>query len=100
VLNRTLDVINQAANNLSLTSSMRSDRELLQREFSLTVHLLLHACMRGMHGFGSSIYSSRFLSNDLQKIIVDYKEIWLSRNRSGGLKDSLAYFDISLNDYQ
>jgi hypothetical protein len=56
--------------------------------------------MGGMYGFGSSEYSQNILSNDLERIIADYQQIWLSRNRPGGLKDSLSYFEIAMKDYQ
>jgi hypothetical protein len=56
--------------------------------------------MRGLYGFGSPSYSKNLLSVDLKKIITEYADIWLLRNRLGGLKDSLAHFEIPLRDYQ
>jgi hypothetical protein len=100
VFHHTLDVIEQASEKLSKTSSLRSDKELLEREFNLAVDLLRHACMRGIYGFGSAEYSKTYLSNDLERIILDYQHIWLARNRIGGLKDSLSYFEKTKIEYQ
>jgi hypothetical protein len=99
-LNHTLDVIGQVASNIPISDSTRLDKDLLRREFTLTVNLLLHACARGLLGFGSPSISRRSLSADLKKIIKEYTDIWLLRNRPGGLKDSLAHFEIPLKDYR
>jgi hypothetical protein len=100
VFHHTLSIIDLVSENQSKSISLRSDKELLLREYYLTVDLLRHACMRGMYGFGSSEYSQNILSNDLERIIAEYQKIWLSRNRPGGLKDSLSYFEIAKKDYQ
>jgi hypothetical protein len=100
LLRHTMEVIDQAASNISRSTSTRLDKELLLREFYQTVNLLHHACQRGLFGFGSMNISKSSLSLDLQKIISEYKDIWLLRNRPGGLKDSLAFFEIPMKDYQ
>jgi hypothetical protein len=92
--------INQVSDNRLINTSLRSDSELLQRELNLTVDLLRHACMRGIYGFDSLEYSPKFLYNDLERIITEYQYIWLSRNRPGGLNDSLSYFEITKKEYQ
>ena len=100
VMNHTLEVIDQVARNISRSTSTRLDKDLLVHEFNLTVNLLRHACKRGLYGFGSTTISRSFLLTDLEKIINEYKDIWLLRNRQGGLKDSLAHFEIPLKEYQ
>lgn len=100
VFNRALELIDQISSNIPEASSRRPDHQLLQREFHLTVKLLRHACLRGLYGFGSSQISASYLYDDLNAIIIEYKDVWLLRNRPGGLKDSLAHFDIVLNDYK
>jgi hexosaminidase len=99
MLDHTLEVIEQVTENQSKITSLRPDKELLQREFKQTIDLLRHACMRGVFGFGSPEYSAKFLMDDLEKIIAEYQLIWLARNRPGGLKNSLAYFTPVKNDY-
>jgi hypothetical protein len=100
VFHHTLSVIDQISKYRLINTSLRFDSELLQRELNLTIDLLRHACMRGIYGFGSSEYSQNFLYNDLERIVMEYQKIWLSRNRPGGLNDSLSYFEISKMDYQ
>ncbi len=100
VFHHILDVIDQITLNRPTNNSLRSDHQLLQREFDLTIDLLRHACMRGLFGFGSSEYSPIALSEDIDRIIKQYRQIWLSRNRIGGLMASLSYFDKMKLDYQ
>jgi hypothetical protein len=98
-LHKTLNMINQVSENQANITSLRSDKGLLLSEIKLTVDLLRHACMRGIYGLGSLEYTQSFLANDLEKIIHNYQQIWISRNRPGGLIDSLSYFEITKNDY-
>ena len=37
---------------------------------------------------------------DLDEAIVEYKSLWLARNRPGGLNDSVAHFDSLLAAYR
>ena len=97
-LHHTIMVIDQVSNRFKITS-LRPDKELLLREFKLTVDLLRHACMRGVYGYGSPEYLPKYLLDDLEKIIAEYQLIWLSRNRPSGLTDSLGYFTHAKNDY-
>jgi hypothetical protein len=99
VFHHTLDMINQIAENLSSSASLRPDDGLLQREYNLTTDLLRHACKRGIYGFGSSEYSRNILSDDLERIVTEFQNVWLSRNRPGGLMDSLSYFEKSKKEY-
>jgi hypothetical protein len=98
-LNHTLGTIEQAVKPFSQERSYRPDADLVRREFSLTTKLLIHACQRGLYGFGSKEFSSSSLAKNLDVIISEYQAIWLSRNRPGGLQDSLSYFDITRSDY-
>ena len=100
ILNHTLDVTDQVGKMISFSNSARSDKELLERELLLTKDLLRHACNKGLFGFGSTLISRDYLLQDLMRIIKEYQDIWLKRNRPGGLKDSLAFFDITLKDYE
>jgi hypothetical protein len=61
--------------------------------------MLRHACWRALLAIGSSIKNAAELKSDLQEILTLYPEIWLKRNRPGGLPDSLARLEILLKDY-
>ncbi len=100
IFRHTLDIIDQISTNNPSSSSLCHDKDLLADEFKLTVDLLRHACKRGCYAFGSQEFNPRFLSVDLEWIITEYPTLWLSRNRPGGLEDSLSYFDIAKKEYQ
>ncbi len=95
-----LNTIDQAGELLPQINLLREDNEILRREFDLTVALLKHACMRGLYGYGATKYSKSFLANDLDQIVDEYREIWLLRNRPGGLEDSLARFTETKTAYR
>ncbi len=78
----------------------RDDAQMLQREFNLTLAMLKHACQRGMLALHPGQGSQISLTNDLLAIRKEFEAVWLSRNRPGGLKDSLVHFDTPLRDYQ
>jgi hexosaminidase len=89
---RALEAIDQIAQGLSHCANQTGDGELLVREFQQTILMLKHACMRGLFGYGSGEYSKKFLVSNLDNLIEEYRQVWLLRNRPGGLADSLAYF--------
>lgn len=97
---RTHEVIKKIAADNPTHSSLSADKDLLASEIKLTVDLLKHACMRGAYGVGSQDYNRQYLSIDLERIIAEYPLVWLSRNRPGGLQDSLSYFDTARKEYQ
>jgi hexosaminidase len=99
-IHNTLETIEAAAKPLQSERSRRPDASLLRREFNLTAKLLQHACRRGSFGFGSAEYSSHSLAEELREILIEYQAIWYLRNRPGGLKASLAHFDLPLAEYQ
>jgi len=98
-LHNSLNLIAQISENRFKYTSLHPDKELLEREFKLTVDLLRHACMRGIYGYGSPEYSPKYLLDGLEKIIAEYQLIWLTRNRPGGLTDSVGDFTHAKKDY-
>ena len=98
-LYHTLDAIAQAAAPLSRSQSARPDAALLQDEFRLAIRMLQHAVHRALLAQGVSQFTKTGLNSDLLSIIDEYQRIWLLRNRSGGLKDSLALLERSRQDY-
>jgi hypothetical protein len=92
----SLDVISQAAAGLGKDRSQRADAALIRSEFALAVHMLRHACQRGLRALETDANckadQSRLLGQDLDALLAEYKTVWLERNRPGGLVESLAYF--------
>ena len=79
------------------------DAEQTGRELALTGRLLRHACKRALlalrdEGLAGADARAE-LADDMRGIIGEYEELWLGRNRHGGLRDSVARLQRALNDY-
>jgi hypothetical protein len=98
-LKHTLDAIDQAIAPIARAQSTRPDAALINDEFQLTTRMLRHAVRRALLAHGVNEVNSADLNSDLQSIMEEYQRIWLSRNRPGGLKDSLARLERSRQDY-
>ncbi len=92
-----VDEIMQALPNAKI---QRSDAEIIRSEYELAADLIRHACHRGLLIFEENEKSPAEMSEELSQLIERYKEVWLARNRPGGLKDSLSRFDASLEAYK
>jgi len=92
----SLEAIDQVSSRLGQDRSQREDAALIRREFALAVHLLRHACQRGLLALETDAArkssQSDQLGRDMDELLADYQAIWLERNRPGGLQESLAYF--------
>jgi hypothetical protein len=96
------------------------DGGLVRRELRATLAVLRHACRRARvmlalrNGHGASrrrggIRESfdplirrecRSLAADMVRIMERHRELWMARNRRGGLASSLAYYRRNLREYQ
>jgi hexosaminidase len=94
-----LDHLDQAESTIHTASPDRPDKGILVREFLLTINLLKHASLRGLHAYLPDKYSKVELQINLDQIIDEYQSIWLLRNRPGGLQDSLSYFETAKKEY-
>ena len=97
---RALEAIDEVTAALPQAQIDRPDAALIAREFAQTVRLLQHACRRGLYAHNPRPALAHELAADLREIIGEYREIWLARNRPGGLVDSVARFEQALADYQ
>jgi hypothetical protein len=98
-LKSTLDAIDAAINPLSEARISAPYATLLQRELVQTAHLLRHACHRALFACGKGQVGPAALYRDIQQIMAEFREVWLSRNRPGGLSDSLSRFEKTRQDY-
>jgi hexosaminidase len=101
---QTLAYINQATSNLADAQPNLPDADLIRREFSWAADMLRHACHRGMWVIRKGqnkedINLRQQLAEEADRLIAEYREIWLARNRVGGLKDSLAWLENMQRDY-
>jgi len=102
-LYRTLEAISQAMAPLTGAQITRPDAGLIVMEYALAARLMRHACRRGLLALESDPAKAalfrRELDHDMQDLILHYKQAWLSRNRPGGLKDSVARLEKVRQDY-
>jgi hexosaminidase len=96
---RALEIIESAIDLLTKIDSTRSDYSLLRQEFDFAARMLRHACWRGLLAYGVPIKDTAALASDLESLIETHQQIWLSRNRPGGLPDSLARLERLRQDY-
>lgn len=89
-LNTTLDYISGVMQSLDHTQMAVPDAELIRREFILAAQMSEHGIKRGLFQIGGSSLNSRDLAAELDAIEREYRDLWLARNRPGGLDDSAA----------
>lgn len=99
-----------AANISKLTLSSMSCRDAFQvtRELVLAAELCRHACriMKNKVAAGDGTLNHipeterRFLITDLTRIIATHRDIWIGRNRVGGLEESTGKLQNILKFYQ
>jgi hypothetical protein len=73
--------------------NMANGTDILHREFQNAAALLRFACRRGRWLLDQSSQSEQDLAAELDEIIANHRTCWLSRNRPGGLEDSVARLD-------
>jgi hypothetical protein len=97
----SLDDLSDKMSQLDKVRINRLDGELILNEITLTITLLQHACKRAL-----SIHDTSFKADynqmlrEIGEIRAGFTDVWLKRNRPGGLADSLARFDTLINAYQ
>lgn len=79
--------------------------DLVRDEFALTLDVLRHGCMRAIVSLDRTAnarqrVSNRRLCDDLTSIMDRHKTIWRLRNRPGGLKRSLSYYQKNRREYK
>ncbi len=99
---RTLKAIDAAMEPLEENRMSRPDAQLIQREFANSGRLLRHACRRAIAILDGSLADSsarRTLDQDMQAVVAEYRQLWLARNRPGGLEDSVGRLERARADY-
>jgi hypothetical protein len=103
VFSDVAEAIDQAMLPFQQAQMARSDADLIRREYANTARLMQHACRRATIAFNPSqavdaqVHSA--LDQDMQQIIEEYKQLWLARNRPGGMSDSVARLERARADY-
>ena len=103
-LQESLEHIAKIASALADVRSDQPEIDVIKSEFTWMADMLRHACRRGIWALGKAegqedINLRRQLAKESDKLVADFREIWLARNRPGGLKDSLARLEKMGRDY-
>lgn len=104
VFYRSLQAIDWALQPLDGASMSCPDAVLVRREIELSAWMMRHACRRGLLALEENPARCaewrQALDEDLLALMGEYQQVWLARNRVGGLTDSLARFEKARQDYR
>ncbi|HBX68275.1 MAG TPA: glycoside hydrolase [Chloroflexi bacterium] len=94
-LRETLPAIDTIMAALDRVDLQRPDADLICRELTWAADMLRHACQRGIWAFGKidgaeDVALRAVLADDAARLIAEYEQIWLARNRPGGFAESVA----------
>lgn len=98
---QTRDRIDDLMDKLHEGEMQRPDADLIRREYSWAARMLQHSCRRAAWILGSEDGKLRqSLLAEIDRLMEEYEEIWMARNRPGGFKDSLALMELVKTDYR
>ncbi len=100
-LQKTIAYIDAVMAQLPNARMARADAHVVKREFEMTAALMKFACRLGIarieSGYGSinriPAEKRLALADELESLVPEFRQLWLERNRSGGLKDSAGRFE-------
>lgn len=100
-LRNTLAAIDELEPRLDGADMQCADAALIEREFRLAMQFMRLACRLGIarleNGNGGTAQipaaARHVLADELRPLIPEFRQVWLERNRSGGLKESAGHFE-------
>jgi len=106
-LTNTIEALNEIIDRIPTSKSTARDAKIIHREIKNSAKLAIHACNLGIaklkaeNGAIENVTAEvkYELSVELDAIIAEYREIWVMRNRIGGLSDSIDYLMKVRNAY-
>lgn len=99
-LRATLAYIDQVMQPLEAAQMARPDAALIMDEFRLAADLLRHGAKRLLLIAGDTTISKDTLRAELEVLQARYRTIWLTRNRPGGLAESIGRMEAAGAAYQ
>jgi hexosaminidase len=87
-LQDTLDYIDQVMAALDRAEMAVPDADLIKREFASAAQRLRHGAKRALFAREDGLLRADDMAADLDAIETEYRDLWLARNRPGGLDDS------------
>jgi hexosaminidase len=92
VLQEALTTIDRILAPLEESRMAGEDAELVKREFRLAARMMKLACQRALLAGNPAEFRARY-TVEIADMIEEYRQIWLTRNQPGGLKDSLLVLE-------
>ncbi len=80
----------------------REDASIVCREFLNCSRIMVHACERQLAIFAGDLDKKKVrnvFANDIRRILGEHRELWIYRNRVGGLNESTKMFEKLLQSY-
>ncbi|HYN87970.1 MAG TPA: family 20 glycosylhydrolase, partial [Ardenticatenaceae bacterium] len=104
-LERARAFVDEVIGRLPEAQMRRLDAALVEREYTWAANMLRHACDRGTWMLELSNgrvdpERGRQLAVEADGLIADFRDIWLARNRPGGMRESLARMEAMRADYE
>ncbi len=99
-MHETLNAIDGLMEALGRSDMAVPDADLIKREFDNAAQMLRHGAKRILFQLDDSSLRAADLVADLDAIEVEYRNLWLARNRPGGLDDSVARLRRARELYQ
>lgn len=107
-LQQTKNYIDSLAAKLPNIKITKADAEIVKQEFLLMAALYKHGCDLGIARLAAKDkaianipkQTREKLAADIEKIMTDYRKVWLMRNRTGGLEDSIGRMQKLLDLYR
>ncbi len=100
-IHQTLKRLAKHTSDLQHARMACQNADLIAREINLTIRLMQHACQRALWVTQDpNHFSPAQLLYEINDILTEYRHLWLSRNRSGGMNDSLYRFNTLRDDYE
>jgi len=98
-LSTTIKALESIIERIATIKASAKDAVIIQDEIRNSAKLAIHACHIGLAKLKTTDGTLNSISTDdkyklaseLDAIIAEYKEIWMLRNRIGGLSDSVEY---------
>jgi uncharacterized coiled-coil DUF342 family protein len=77
----------------------REDSNIIVREFLQASNMIRHGAKWFLWATGKSDATPHELRMDLDTLIMEQRDVWLARNRAGGLEDSIARLHQLRSEY-
>ncbi len=91
--------LEEIENRLNRARMDRPDADILVREIRNAIAMFRHGCKRARWRINPSSQNVKEMATSLRAIIGQHEQLWLARNRVGGLRDSARRMEARLADY-